>query len=282
MILIGSDKKYIDIILILSYLKIMYVYFLLASLVLKFLPCYTLPLWEEAEMQVSVRSFSYKTDHFWNKNGRLKPSYNDFKQWQMNLWVEYSPFDSDIFALRGYYDSIQESMNGNTRGFGDAEFSWAHRIADTYWSRVMIIIPTGKEKASLRYGRLGIEADLFYSNCFTLFNFPIGTLCGVGYRAYYGFPSDQLRAYLDLTSHIYSNLYWFCRTQLEYGVFNGKRQEHFNQIVLNPNYRLFKVQLSLVGFLANCVYFDVGYFQHIWGENVGNNGGVIGGLGVIF
>jgi hypothetical protein len=248
------------------------------------IPCCALPFLEE--VSVNIHAFTYETNHFWNKQGHLKPSYNHFKQYEVDLCIEYSPVKTDIFAITARYDRIQESMNGNTNGFGDAEFSWVHRLSNLpkgeCWCRLLTIIPTGKEKASLRYGRLGAEADLFYSSCFTLFNYPIGALCGIGYRMYHGFPSDQLRAYLDLTSQVYSNLYWLCQTKLEYGVFNGKRQEHFNQIILNPNYRLFKVQLSLVGYLADWIYLDAGYFQHIWGENVGNSGGFIGGLGFIF
>jgi hypothetical protein len=240
--------------------------------------------WEEGA--IDVYALTYETKHFWNKNGKIKPSHNNFKKWELGLCMEYSPTTADIFGVRAVYDRIKESMDGNTCGFGDAEVSWAHRFysnpSQEVWGRLLAIIPTGKEKASLRYGRLGIEADLYYSRCFNFFNYPIGSLWGFGYRAYHGYPSDQIRFYLDLTSRIYSNWHWLCQARLEYGVFNGKRQEHFNQILFNPNYRLFKVQLSLVGFVAEWIYVNAGYFQHLWGENVGNSGGFIGGFGCIF
>ena len=240
--------------------------------------------WEEAA--IDFYALTYETQHFWNKNGKLKPSHNHFKKWELGLCAECSPTAYDLIGIKAYYDRIEETMDGNICGFGDFEVGWVHRICPKsfpeFWGRMLVIIPAGKEKASLRYGRLGVEADLFYSTAFSLFNYPIGSLWGIGYRAYYGYPSDQVRFYCDLTGCFCSTWHWLCQTHFECGVFNGKRQENFNQILYNPNYRLLKIQITLSKYLTDWSYFTGGYFQHLWGENVGNRGGFIGGFGFIF
>lgn len=239
---------------------------------------------EEASFNLHFKS--YDTRHFWNKSGKLKPSHNHFKMWEIDLCVEVSPTPCDILAAYGRFDRIEETMDGNTTGFGDPELIWAHRLwhsdCSGVWSRMVMIIPFGKEKSSLRYGRFGFEGDLYYACSCKVFDYPIGTLAGLGYRWYQGYPSDQVRGYLDVTGHIISNVYWLGRAKLDYGVFNGRRKEDYNQILYNPNYRLLKLQFSIVGFLKSCIYVDAGYYQHVWGKNVGNGGGFIGGFGFIF
>jgi hypothetical protein len=247
-------------------------------------PCFGVQFWEEAS--INFHALTYETNHLWNKQGKVISSHNHFKKWEVDLCFECMPTCNDIFAIRGLYDRIEEEMDGNTNGFGDPEISWVRRVlncsSSSVLGRFLMIVPAGKEKASLRYGRFGAQIDMIYSSCMNLWNIQIDSLLGIGYRIYQGFPSDQVRAFLELNSQIYGNLYWLSYISLEYGVFNGKRKEHFNQILFNPNYRLLKVQFSLVGYITEWMYFDIGYFEHIWGENVGNSGGWIGGFGYIF
>ena len=128
-----------------------------------------------------------------------------------------------------------------------------------------------------------MEADVFYANDISCSWGYLEYILGAGYRVYSGFPSDQIRAYLDLFYN-YGSRKWYLWLQgkLEYGVFNGKRKEHFNQILFNPNYRLFKGAIRFVGFVTPSLYIEGGYFQHLWGENVGTGGGALVGCGYVF
>lgn len=240
--------------------------------------------WENATFDFHFST--YQSHHFWNKKGSLKPSYNHLKKWWLDASLEWEISSKNSVYARFLYDHIEESLNGNTTGFEDAEACWTHCFlkdrTKELWGRALLLIPLGKEKASLRYGCFGIEADLLYSTYFSWIHYPIGSLFTFGFRGYHGDPSDQVRLHWDLLGPIQSCGYWLCQFHLDYGIFNGKRKEHFNQLLLNPNYRLLKVQCSFVGTLFDWLHIDMGYFQHLWGKNVGNNGGFICGMEINF
>lgn len=238
------------------------------------------------EIALDVHYLTYNTRHFWNKEGKRRPSHNDFRQKEVGLCLEYMPEPDDILAVKVAYDHIEESLEGNSNGFTDVEAIWAHALfpikCGRLWSKLTAIIPSGKEKHSLRYGRFGAELDLIYSGVYSLCGRDLYYLCGLGYRFYSGFPSDQLRAQVDILYNLRSNWYIWCKGDLQYGVFNGKRREHFNQILYNANYRLLKLEARLVGYLSDWFYVDAGYFEFVWGENVGTGGGFIGGFGFVY
>ena len=96
------------------------------------------------------------------------------------------PGSCDILDVKVAYDRIEESLEGNSNGFSDVEASLAHCLCPLYegnlWSRLITIIPSGKEKHSLRYGRFGVELDLIYAGGFSLCGHDLLYLGELGYR----------------------------------------------------------------------------------------------------
>ena len=185
---------------------------------------------------------TYDTRHFWNKHGKKKHSFNHFNQTELQLYTELRLFPGSIFSALGSYASIHDRLNGNTYGFGDVEASWTFQpLMDCFsplWMNLTAVVPAGGEKDSLRYGRWAVEFDLFYSDATSIYNLPVWYYFGLGYRGYFGFPSDQIKAIVNTAAALTSNIFLYFIGDIEWGLFNGRRKEHFNQILLNPNYRL--------------------------------------------
>ncbi len=231
---------------------------------------------------IDTSILTYDTHHFWNKHGDKKYSFNHFRKLEIDLYLELSTSTCGIFSAEGSFSSIYDRLDGNTHGFGDVQANWtfkpfAHHF-ENLWLNFTTLIPSGNEKDSLRYGRWAFECDLHYSNVKCIRNIPLWFDIGLGYRGYKGFPSDQIRAIINTAIALSSRVYLFCVGNIEWGVFNGKRKEHFNQILYNPNYRLIKIEAGLVGYIKDWISINVAYYHPIWGANIGTGGGFIGDI----
>jgi hypothetical protein len=248
--------------------------------------CFTCSEVHSASFYLDVNYLNYNTSHFWNKKGERKPTYNRFNENQVNACLAYEFNSCDLISTYASYDMIQQSLNGRSCGFSDIEVCWVHdwhRSSLGFFSTQIIgIIPSGKEKFCLRYGRFGIEGSLLYTIPFQLFKRPGWASASLGYRVYSGFPSDQLRTDFGFLYEIKPWCLLHGYSRLDYGVFNGKRNEPFNTVLFNPNYRLFKVRIEVLAFLTNSLYLNGGFFQHVWGENVGTGTGWFGGINFAF
>lgn len=235
---------------------------------------------------VSLQYRYYQTDHFWNKNGKRLDAYNHFKEQSAGLYFEYILSKRDLLSLEGWYDKINESVNGRTFGFEDPELSWTHLLwkdnKHYFSSRLTAIIPSGPKKTNLRYGRFGGEFDFIYSNLFCYFNRPGYYNILLGYRGYQGFPSDQIRNIFNVgfspTKWLVLNL----ESRLEYGLFNGKKDKNRNTILFNSNYRLLKLKIETIFFVHRFTSLVASYYRHVWGENVGAGGGFTAGANFHF
>jgi hypothetical protein len=224
---------------------------------------------------ISSRYLHYDTGHFWDNDGHKHRSHNHLNQNAVWLRWEQAITCNDTLWMEGYYQKVHESMNGRCIGFGDAELTWLRRLYgpsdQSLYGYVTGVIPTGNEKPSLRYGQWGIEAGGLWCADFCKGN---GSYqIQLGYRSYSGFPSDQVRASLGALYWAASRLCLQSSLNLEYGVFNGKRKENLNIILFNPNYRLLKFQAGVQVCLTSWFSGEIGFFKHVWGENVGTGGG---------
>lgn len=104
----------------------------------------------------------------------------------------------------------------------------------------------------------------------------------IGYRKYEGFPSDQLRAQAMVNFFLFSRLQITGSSHLEYGLFNGSSRTDESLFLLNPNYRLLRSQIDVVLCLYKGASIFVGYHRHLWGRNVGTEGGMYGGTQIQF
>lgn len=242
---------------------------------------------EKGKGFTSLELYHYQTAAFWNVHGKRQPSNNKFVKNELNSFTEYGITSEDTLTAKAMYADIKETVNPDERGFEDFEFGWKHLLCkkdDHRFSMyTIVIIPSGpSDKPSLRYGRLGGQFDLLYSRSFKwkerygFFDF------GLGYRVYSGYPSDQIRGATALGYDLTKHIQIIGSSWLEYGVFNGRSFTTTNNILLNANYRLLKADITARYRFSKKVSGVIGYYRHVWGENVGTGGSIHGGLWIDF
>ncbi|NGX43430.1 MAG: hypothetical protein K940chlam7_01727 [Chlamydiae bacterium] len=226
--------------------------------------------------------WSYSADKFWNSSGKKCSAYNEFDKFEYTFYLEYGLTCRDGISAKGTWGKIDESINGKTFGFGDVEIAWKHCLG-TKWRHLVSmellgIIPVeDKHKPGLRYGKYGGEVSLLASRGFCLWERKGSYDLRLGYRNYEGYPSDQIRADGQLNFFPFSRLQISASGHLEYGLFNGNSRTDQSLFLLSPNYRLFRGQIEAVLCIWKGLSAFAGYHQHLWGRNVGTNGGFYGG-----
>lgn len=229
---------------------------------------------------------TYKTHHFWNKHGKKLPTLNHFQSDSYMLYMEYAINCDNSVWLNGGYSTVHESLNGKTMGVHDIEFGWKGIVcadeSSAFTLQLIGTVPPGDKKYSVRYGKYSFEADLLFSDLFSVFD-----ECGwydlsAGYRYYEGYPSDQIRASASLGWLVHPRLVLIASSLLDYGVFNGDNKGNSNNVIFNPNYRLLNAQIELVFSLHSLAAISLGAYQHLWGCNVGTGGGFFSGIWIDF
>ncbi len=240
---------------------------------------------DKCEKVIQMDYLNYRTKHFWNSSGKRCESFNDFQRNAVLGHVEYGLTSWCTLAADGSYETIHESLNGKTQGFGDVEASLKNYLwcknGHLFSTEARVIIPVAERKTELRYGRWGGQASLLYSKKFQICGLPGWYDTKVGYRFYEGFPSDQVRAKAAVGLCLSDRFTVLTSGELQYGLFNGSTDPQ-NTILWNSNYRLFTGKVE--GFFRVCgrAYLTVGGFRHLWGRNVGTGGGVFGGARIVF
>lgn len=228
----------------------------------------------------------YSTDHFWNKNGKKLKAFHRFDRWSALLYTEYAISRCDSLTLNGGYSRVLDKLNGNCQGIEDVELGWKHSLyqQDTLaiTSQAIAIIPAGRTKSSIRYGKIGGEIGVLCSDQFQLFCHSGWYDFSIAYRSYQGFPSNQIRTELAL-GYIFSQKHFLiASSQLYYGLSNSFPKWRSNMIVNNPSYRLLNAQIEYLINLFSHMTATVGAFGHLWGRNVGTNGGFFVGTWLDF
>lgn len=228
----------------------------------------------------------YKTDHFWNKNGKKHPTFNKFRRSSYRLDLEYDLNCQHAIFLESGYTMVDESLNGRSRGVEDPEASWQYlfyRNSNTAFAvKTTLIIPAGHKKSCVRYGVWGGELKLLYSKLFGLLQTDCWYDLGLGYRMYSGFPSDQLRGNFSLGCQPFPCLWLISTTHIDYGLFNGNEKSNPNNVCFNPNYRLLTTQMEGILKIYQSIFLDAGGYFHLWGENTGAGGGFYSGAWLVF
>jgi hypothetical protein len=231
--------------------------------------------------------WTYSSDEFWNVNGKRREAYNEFEQCEYNLYAEYGVNNRNTVSLNGAWARINESVNGRAFGFEELELGWKHFLG-TKWSHsiaaeLVAILPVETDyKPGLRYGQYGGEFNMLLTKAFDLCKRRGSYDLRLGYRSYCGFPSDQIRADAIVNITPFSRVILSASGHLEYGVFNGSAKEDESFFLLNPNYRLFRGQLQATIHVYRGASVFAGYQRHLWGRNVGTQGGCYGGAQIQF
>lgn len=240
---------------------------------------------ENGELDLLVAGSIYRTNHFWNRDGEKLPSYNRFTKSDYTLYAEYGAFPQDSLWFHGGYSAVVESVNGNSRGIEDFRLGWKHLFCENdnaaFTTQVVVGIPAGERKSSIRYGKASFELHALYS--FLLETTQV-TWCDLdlAYIYYNSYPSDQIYFEGALGNEINSLLTLIGSCELNYGLFNGEGRFNDNNIVFNPNYRLLKIQGECLIKCLRTVTFSVGGFGNVWGRNVGCGAGGFFGAWVVF
>ncbi|MGA8164172.1 MAG: hypothetical protein WB791_03990 [Waddliaceae bacterium] len=236
---------------------------------------------------VCATYWTYRSDDFWNAQGKRCEAFNDFKKYAYRLYSEYGITSKDALTARGGWAKVDESMNGREFGFEDIEISWKHRLrkTDSYvmTTELVGIIPAKKGyRPGLRYGQWGGEVNLLATSGFSLWDRQGSYDLRLGYRIYEGFPSDQLRADANIHFLPLPRLKVSASGQLEYGVWNGKSRIDQSLFLLNPNYRLLKGKIEVEYCINRFCSIYAGYYRHLWGRNIGTRGGGYAGAEIQF
>ena len=231
------------------------------------------------EAQIELTYKQYETEHFWNKTGSRRSAHNDFIKREVEIYGELGITPCDTLTAKASWARAQERLNGRTFGFSDIELGWRRFLwsyaSRTFAARALAIIPVETTYIpAIRYGRFGGELDLLMNWC--CYDFL------VGYRYYDGFPSDQIRAEACMRWEISSRITFVGEANIEWGLFNGDSRPDASLFLFQPNYRLFKVKAEAQFKLCQYISTNVGYFQHVWGENIGTGGGFYGGIDIHF
>lgn len=230
-----------------------------------------------------VQYCRYEADEFWNASGKKKDAHNEFKRDEYSLYIEAGLTAKDTVSVKGAWARIDESINGRTFGFEDVELGWKHSLG-TKWNHLLAtelvgIIPVERDhKPGLRYGQYGCELNLLLTRGLTLFQKCASYDIRLGYRAYEGYPSDQLRADLRFSFCPCPKVVLSASGHLEYGLFTGNSRTDESLFLFNPNYRLLRAQVEAEYRIFRCAALFAGYRQHLWGRNVGTSGGAYGGM----
>lgn len=235
-----------------------------------------------------LNAFStYHTRSFWNSKGQKRCAYNCFDQKTYFFYLEYAVNSCNSLALNGAYSMVDESLNGRSCSLSDIELSWKLLINSTessaFTAQLISIIPSGHRKPSIRYSTWGGQADLLYSQVFSILN---GCRAwydlSAGYRYYQGYPSNQTRAAGALGLEIGSAFWAIASGQLEYGLSNKNTKTRWNASTFNPVYRLLNIQIECIFKIIPHTFITLGTYTHAWGKNVGTSGGFFCGTWLDF
>lgn len=242
---------------------------------------------EKGHAYICGTYFSFEANKFWNAKGKECEAYNEFNRYEYNLYTEYGITQKDTFSIEGGWARIEESLNGRTFGIEDLRISLRHCLGmkRSYLISLEVeaIIPTERRhKPALRYGQYGGGIGLLLTKDFLLFKRNGNFDFKIGYLKYDGFPSDQLEANAVINFFPFSKFILSAGAFLEYGLFNGHAKNDESFFLFRSNYRLLRGEIQAAFLIYKGASLFVGYRQHLFGRNIGINGGAYGGAQIQF
>jgi len=225
---------------------------------------------EKGEFFIAPQFHSYRATKYWDSNGNSRSIGCTYKKTESAIYGEYGLSEKDTISVRIPYVSA-ECGRDKSSGIGDIEIGVLHKIkkegSGVLSLQGLAIIPTGysiNKPVRIGYGRVGAELSLLggYSVKDTFLE------GGVGYRHYFGYPSEQIRAYARVGHTFANKLIVMDTLELQYGLWNGKRKTVGLDVTLEPNYRLLQNDL-FVGVKLGNLTLGAGWVQALWGRNTG-------------
>jgi len=226
---------------------------------------------QEGELFVAPQVYYYTADEYWDKHGSKKDVGCTFKKWEYATYGEYGLNNDTTITLRVPY--LRVKCGGSSEsGLGDVEAGVIRKLKKWDSSilsfQLLSVIPTGysiDKDLRLGYGRLGIEPSLLFGYGQEKY-FLEG---GLGYRYYFGYPSDQVRGYGRVG--LKGNRWMVIDTlDVQWGLNNGETKRVGKNITVEPYYRLVQNDLNLVVNLFERFNLSLGFVKALWGRNTGD------------
>jgi len=219
----------------------------------------------------------YSTSRYWDINGVGRPlgSYAPFIKRELSLYGEYGLTANTTLTFNTAYDVLtQPSPAGPLQGSGFTQFDIGliHALLrDQHYALSLYgwaLLPNGRAPDSqgllVGYDRAGVEggilAGAYYDSGYVD--------AGVGYRWYFGYPSNQIRAYVNGGLTFAPG--WQILGGLS-GTFGTNRNATFSvgSIVSQPYYQLAQASIGLrYRILPGVSVVPMAYFP-FWGRNTG-------------
>lgn len=220
----------------------------------------------------------YTTDQYWNKSGSSKPlsKYGPFIKKEISIYAEYGLNSKNTITFKTALDELQQNnpMNGVQKSGGFTEFNVGliHNIyiKGPYALSVygQILLPNGQNPAEhvplVGYGRAGIESGILFGGYFNEAFFDTG----LGYRAYFGYPSNQIRAYATTGINLTPSWQGLLSVYGDFGTNSGASFKSGN-VILQPYYQLVQVSLSMRYRMVPGLSIVPNITMPVWGRNTG-------------
>ena len=247
---------------------------------------------EKGEVFFSLQVYYYQTDYAFDSDGSLEKRDGLFWKKEINPYFEYGLTNKDTLVVNIFYDWLydgQASPSAKNQGLADIEAGWRrllfkdnnHLIS----FQVLSVIPSGydlQDLPQLGYDRWGLEGSMLYGTNFTLLE-RLGFFdISLGYRKYFGYPSDQIRSLAYVGYDLISPFQIIGSYDLHYGLNNGSQKEISTNILVEPNYRLLKFTLALRYKLSPQHSIIGAAYKHVWGQDTGAGGGFYGSFWINF
>jgi hypothetical protein len=231
--------------------------------------------------QVIFNNTYYRATHEFTKSGDRRSFSDDgeFTKFEFNPWIEYGLRDDLTMVLNLFVRRVAFSndfTDDTNFGIADPEIGLRYRLsppdAKTVWAvQGLVKLPLSEPDATPPLGneQTDVEARLLVGRSFS-----IGPRWGywdveVGYRFRDEEPADEIK--LEATLGVSPIERWLLIGQFfgTVGLRNGTSIRIENNPTIDPNYDLYKVQLSIVYELTRSVRLQLGYLRDLAGRNTG-------------
>lgn len=220
----------------------------------------------------------YATDRYWNMQGTSLPlgDYGPFVKREVSLYGEYGLTQDTTITFKTAYDSLtQSSPGGNLDGTGFTQFDIGlihgllHDGPYVVSLYAQALLPNGQAPGSqgllVGYDRAGLEGGILMGAYYR----KIFVDSGIGYRQYFGYPSNQIRVYVNGGYDIAPAWQFLAGFSGNFGTNSNATVRIGHNIVSEPYYQLIQASLGLRYRIKPGISLVPNVSIPVWGRNTG-------------
>ncbi|AOV17452.1 hypothetical protein BJI67_10630 [Acidihalobacter aeolianus] len=219
----------------------------------------------------------YSTNRYWNKQGTSLPlgDYAPFAKKEISLYGEYGLTRDTTLTFKTAYDNLTQSSPGGTltgSGFTGFDLGLIHGLLRGEHYAVslyaQVLIPNGQTPGSqgllVGYDRTGLEGGVlmgaYYRKAFID--------AGIGYRQYFGYPSNQIRTYINNGYALSPDWQLLLGFSGDFGT-QSNATLRIGNVVSEPYYQLAQISLGVRYRLEPGLSLVPSISFPVWGHNTG-------------